>query len=161
MGTRTSSTSKKNTSYVVRRKSSCDWRVVLRKLQFLIILYSTTDTHVIIDGKSILDFTRANFLGMLANQKVKVVWKEWIFLLTKKIKDTAVAAVQRYGTGTCGPRGFSGTIDAHLKLEERVKKFMDAEDAVMYSYGFVTVSSIINAFSGRGDILVVYVALNT
>lgn len=104
------------------------------------IIQRTTDTHVIIDGKPVLDFTRANFLGMLSNPKVK---------------EAAVAAVQKYGTGTCGPRGFSGTIDAHLKLEERIKQFMDSEDAVMYSYGFVTVSSIINAFSGRGDILVV------
>ena len=34
---------------------------------------------------------------------------------------------------------------------------MKAEDCIIYSYGFATTSSTIPAFSGRGDLLIVYV----
>jgi serine palmitoyltransferase len=42
-----------------------------------------------------------------------------------------------------------------MDLERRIQKFMDSEDAVLYSYGFVTISSAIATFSGRGDLLIV------
>lgn len=55
--------------------------------------------------------------------------------------------------GSCGPRGFYGTIDVHLELEGRLAKFLGAEEAILYSYGFSTVASAIPAYSKRGDIL--------
>eukprot|EP00116_Pleurobrachia_bachei_P012574 sb/3472836/ len=77
------------------------------------------------------------------------------FLLTiyDKKEDSAVASVQKYGVGACGPRGFYGTIDVHLLLEEKLAKFMDCEEAIIYSYGFSTVASAIPAYSKRGDII--------
>jgi len=66
----------------------------------------------------------------------------------------------KYGTGSCGPRGFYGTIDVHLELEQRIKRFMNAEDCLIYSYGFATVSSAIPAFSARGDLLIVDKGVN-
>jgi serine palmitoyltransferase len=42
-----------------------------------------------------------------------------------------------------------------MELEERITKFMDAEDCVIYAYGFATIASVIPAFSGRGDLLIV------
>jgi serine palmitoyltransferase len=35
--------------------------------------------------------------------------------------------------GSCGPRGFYGTIDVHLELEEKAAKFMGVEEAILYS----------------------------
>jgi len=63
--------------------------------------------------------------------------------------------IYTYGVGTCGPRQFYGTIDVHLKLEERIKNFLKAEDCLIFSYSLATASSTIPAFSGRGDILIV------
>jgi len=100
---------------------------------------STTATHVTVDGHEVLNLTRTNFLGMIGNSKVE---------------EAATKALFKYGTGTCGPRGFYGTIDIHLELEERIRKFMDAEDYVIYSFGFSTVASVIPAFSSRGDLLI-------
>jgi serine palmitoyltransferase len=100
----------------------------------------STSTHVTINNKSVLTFARTNFLGMITNPKVE---------------EAANKALYKYGTGSCGPRGFYGTIDVHLELEQRIKKFMDSEDCLIYAYGFATVSSAIPAFAGRGDLLIV------
>jgi serine palmitoyltransferase len=106
---------------------------------------SANSTHVTIDNKQVLSLARTNFTGMIAN---------------KKVEDAAVKSLYKYGTGSCGPRGFYGTIDVHLELEQRIKRFMSAEDCIIYSYGFATVSSTIPAFSGRGDLLIVDKGVN-
>ena len=43
--------------------------------------------------------------------------------------------------------------DVHLELEERLAKFMRTEEAVLYSYGFSTIASVIPAYSKRGDVI--------
>jgi serine palmitoyltransferase len=40
------------------------------------------------------------------------------------IKDTSRSALEFYGCGSCGPRGFYGTMDLHLKFETEIAKFM-------------------------------------
>ena len=71
------------------------------------------------------------------------------------MKKASADALERYGCGACGPRGFYGTIDPHLKLEEEFAKFMGTDGAILYSDGASTVSSTIAAFCKRGDLLVV------
>jgi len=109
------------------------------------LISKTTATHVEADGKMVLNLARTNFLGMIGNPRVE---------------DAAIKTVSKYGVGTCGPRGFSGTIDVHLDLETRIKKFLSAQDCVIYSYGFATISSVIPAFAGRGDLLIVDKGVN-
>ncbi|CAF1466335.1 unnamed protein product [Adineta steineri] len=93
-----------------------------------------------IDGRKSLNFATFNFLNFVGNQR---------------IADKAIQAVQKYGVGSCGPRGFYGTIDIHLELEERLAKFFSCEEGIIYSYGFSTIASIIPAYSKRNDILFV------
>jgi len=71
------------------------------------------------------------------------------------VKEASLAALDRYGCGSCGPRGFYGTIDVHLELEKAVADFCGTDDAILYSDGASTVSSTIAAFCKRGDLLVV------
>ena len=71
------------------------------------------------------------------------------------VKDAAQAALDRYGCGSCGPRGFYGTVDVHLQLEEQMAQFWGTERAILYSDGASTCSSTIAAFCKRGDLLVV------
>lgn len=40
------------------------------------------------------------------------------------IKEATTKALDHYGVGSCGPRGFYGTIDQHLILEQAVADFM-------------------------------------
>jgi len=71
------------------------------------------------------------------------------------MKQASVDALERYGCGACGPRGFYGTVDPHLALEEEMTKFMGVEGAILYSDGASGVSSTVAAFCKRGDLLVV------
>lgn len=43
------------------------------------------------------------------------------------IKQAARDALDHYGCGSCGPRGFYGTIDQHLDFESAIAKFMGAQ----------------------------------
>jgi len=97
-------------------------------------------THVQIDGKDVVNVATFNYLGLVKD---------------KRIEEIAISSVQKYGVGSCGPRGFYGTIDVHLLLEEALAKFLGAEETILYSYGFSTVASAIPAYSKRGDILYV------
>lgn len=45
----------------------------------------------------------------------------------KEIKTVSAEALNKYGCGSCGPRGFYGTIDVHLELEKAIAKFMNTE----------------------------------
>jgi serine palmitoyltransferase len=70
-------------------------------------------------------------------------------------KQAARDALDKYGCGSCGPRGFYGTIDTHLHCEEDVAKFLGAEAAIIYSDATSTVASALAAFANRADLLVV------
>ncbi|XP_052464561.1 serine palmitoyltransferase 1 isoform X1 [Carassius gibelio] len=95
---------------------------------------------IIVNGKECINFASFNFLGLLDSERVKL---------------KALSSLKKYGVGTCGPRGFYGTFDVHLELEERLAKFMGTEEAIIYSYGFATIASAIPAYSKRGDIIFV------
>ncbi|XP_050801901.1 serine palmitoyltransferase 1 isoform X2 [Gopherus flavomarginatus] len=95
---------------------------------------------IIVNGKECINFASFNFLGLLDNERVK---------------NAAQASLRKYGVGTCGPRGFYGTFDVHLELEDRLAKFMRTEESIIYSYGFATIASAIPAYSKRGDIVFV------
>lgn len=64
-------------------------------------------------------------------------------------------AVDHYGVGSCGPRGFYGTIDQHLFLEQALAEFIGAHEAIIYSDGAAATSSAIPAFAKKGDLLIV------
>ncbi|XP_022368261.1 serine palmitoyltransferase 1-like [Enhydra lutris kenyoni] len=96
--------------------------------------------NIVVNGKKCVNFASFNFLGLLDNARVKAA---------------ALASLKKYGVGTCGPRGFYGTFDVHLDLEDRLAKFMKTEEAIIYSCGFATIASAIPAYSKRGDIVFV------
>jgi hypothetical protein len=68
-------------------------------------------------------------------------------------EEIAKKTIYKYGVGSCGPRGFYGTVDVHLDLEKQLAEFMGCEEAVLYSYGFATIASAIPAYAKRGDVI--------
>lgn len=94
--------------------------------------------YIFVDGHKCINMTTHNYLGL----------EEY-----PEIKKRTIETVHKYGVGSCGPRGFYGTVDVHLELEERIAKFMDQEEAVVYSYGFSTIASAIPAYSKRSDVI--------
>jgi serine palmitoyltransferase len=71
------------------------------------------------------------------------------------VKVASLLALDRYGCGSCGPRGFYGTIDVHMQLEQKIASFLSTDDAILYSDGASAVSSAVAAFCKRGDVVVI------
>jgi serine palmitoyltransferase len=101
--------------------------------------------HVTVDGKKCLNLATHNYLGLLEDET---------------IQEAASKALRKYGVGSCGPRGFYGTVDVHLALEEKIAEFMQLEEAVVYSYAFSTIASAIPAYCKRSDVVFVDEAVN-
>lgn len=99
---------------------------------------SRVGKRVTINGKECLNLGTHNYLGLTDNAD---------------IIESAAMAVKKYGVGSCGPRGFYGTVDVHLELEDRLAKFMGMEEAIIYSYGFSTVASAIPAYCKRNNLI--------
>jgi serine palmitoyltransferase len=110
------------------------------KEEKLFIVESGTDATVTLDGgKQVTNWASSNFIG-LAN--------------TDEVKKNCRAAIEKYGVGSCGPRGFYGTIDVHLQLEEKIAKFLDCQESILYSDGIACVASVIPAFAKKGDLII-------
>jgi serine palmitoyltransferase len=92
---------------------------------------------------TVLNFSTMDFLGRSSGDP-----------LTNPIKQAAQKALDKYGCGSCGPRGFYGTVDVHLDLEAKFAAHLSTDDAILYSDGASTCSSTIAAFCKRGDLLV-------
>lgn len=71
------------------------------------------------------------------------------------LRTVARTALHHYGCGSCGPRGFYGTIDAHLEIESALSSYLGTEGAILYSDGASAATSTVAAFAKRGDLLIV------
>lgn len=100
---------------------------------------SDQDTVVKIDGKSVLMFGSNSYLG-LTNHPA--------------LKEGAIKAVEKYGTGCAGSRFLNGTLDIHVELEERLAKLVHKEAALVYATGFMVNSGVVPCLTGREDYLI-------
>jgi glycine C-acetyltransferase len=66
----------------------------------------------------------------------------------------AETAVKKYGTGHHGSRLLTGTTSIHRELEAQLADWMDAEDSIVYSSGYVANLATISALVGPGDYLI-------
>lgn len=89
---------------------------------------------------TLIDFSSYDFYGMNRNKRIE-----------KTLRET----LDGYGVGSCGPRGFYGTIDTHLHLEKALADFAQVDDAIIFSDNSSTIASVIPAFAKRGDLLMV------
>lgn len=109
------------------------------------ILSGKAGKYITLNGYHCLNLASHNYLGFIGNAE---------------IEESAIQTLRKYGVGSCGPRGFYGTVDVHLDLEQKLAQYMLMEDAVVYSYGFSTAASAIPAYSKRGDIIFVDECVN-
>lgn len=71
-----------------------------------------------------------------------------------KIKEAAISAIRKYGTGCAGSRFLNGTLDIHVELENRLARFVGKEEAIIYSTGFQVNMGVISCLTGREDYLI-------
>jgi len=100
---------------------------------------SAQDTEVLIEGKKVLMLGSNSYLGLTNHPK---------------IKESARAAVEKYGTGCAGSRFLNGTLDIHLELENALARLVNKEAVLLYSTGFQVNLGVISALVGKGDYVV-------
>src|SRR5664280_1751576 len=68
-----------------------------------------------------------------------------------QIDAAAVAAIEKYGTGTHGVRLLAGSLELHRELEREVAAFKGTEAAATFSSGYFANVSAIAGLVGRHD----------
>lgn len=100
------------------------------------VIESDQDTIVRMNGRSVLMFGSNSYLGLTTHPRIKAA---------------AQAAIEKYGTGCAGSRFLNGTLDLHIRLEERLARFTGKEAALVYSTGFQVNLGIIPTLTRRHD----------
>lgn len=91
------------------------------------------------EGRKIIMAGSNNYLGLTTHPKVK---------------EAAIAAIKKYGTGCSGSRYLTGTIDLHNQLEAALAKFLGKEDVLLFSTGYQTAQGIIPTLVQKGDYVI-------
>jgi 8-amino-7-oxononanoate synthase len=92
-----------------------------------------------IEGRKVIMAGSNNYLGLTAHPEVK---------------EAAIKAIEKYGTGCSGSRYLTGTIDLHVELEERLAKFFKKEAVLLFSTGYQTGQGVIPTLVQRGEYVV-------
>jgi 8-amino-7-oxononanoate synthase len=68
-----------------------------------------------------------------------------------RVKEAAISAIRRYGSGCAGSRLLNGTLDLHVRLEERLAEFMRREAVVTFTTGYQVNLGAIACLVSKGD----------
>ncbi len=135
-----------------------DWLIDSWQPEPLVPLELDEKSKVIVDSMIVVESIEGNYINVKGMNKKLLNLMSYDFLglsQNKEVKEATVGALSKYGCGSCGPRGFYGTIDQHLRIEKDVATFMGTPEAIAYSDGASAVSSTIPAFAKNGDLLIV------
>ncbi|WP_369802640.1 glycine C-acetyltransferase [Psychrobacillus sp. OK032] len=87
-------------------------------------------------GSELINLSSNNYLGLATNPELKQIAKD---------------AVDKYGVGAGAVRTINGTLDLHVKLEEKLAEFKGTEAAISYQSGFNCNMAAISAVMDKND----------
>ena len=97
---------------------------------------SEQEPEVVINGKKVLMFGSNCYSGLVSDPR---------------IKEAAIEAIKKYGTGCAGSPFLNGTLDLHKQLEARIAEYIGKEDVMIYSTGFEVNLGVVSCLTGRED----------
>jgi len=106
---------------------------------YFIPLNSEPDRRVVIHGKELVMLGSNNYLGLTTHPKVK---------------EAAIAAIKKYGTGCTGSRFMNGTLDLHVKLEAELAHFYRKDACLVFSTGYQTSLGVVSSLVKKGDVAI-------
>jgi 8-amino-7-oxononanoate synthase len=71
-----------------------------------------------------------------------------------EVKEAAIQAIRKYGSGCSGSRLLNGTLDIHVKLESELAAFVHKEAAIIFGTGFQANYATLSALTERGDVMI-------
>ena len=107
---------------------------------FFRVIESAQDPEVIMNGRRMIMVGSNNYLGLTNHPKVK---------------EASIEAIKKYGSGCAGSRFLNGTLDIHVKLEEKLAHFIRKETALVFSTGFQVNLGVISALVGKDDVIII------
>ncbi len=100
---------------------------------------SEQDPEVIINGRRVLMFGSNCYTGLVNDPR---------------IKEAAIEATRKYGTGCAGSPFLNGTLDLHKELEAAIADYIGKEDVMIYSTGFEVNLGVVSTLTGREDYII-------
>jgi len=104
--------------------------------QRLRILQGPSAAESRFDGKEVVNLASNNYLGLTTHPK---------------LIEAAIEATRNYGAGSGAVRTISGTMDLHMRLEERIAAFKNVEACVVFQSGFAANAGTVSAVLGPED----------
>ncbi|MDI6743941.1 MAG: pyridoxal phosphate-dependent aminotransferase family protein [Thermodesulfovibrionales bacterium] len=104
------------------------------------VIESAQDPEVVMSGRRMIMVGSNNYLGLTNHPKVK---------------EAAIEAVKKYGSGCAGSRFLNGTLDIHVALEAKLARFMRKDSALIFSTGFQVNLGVISALIGKDDVVII------
>ena len=95
--------------------------------------------HIEVDGRSMLNFSSNDYLG-LANDP--------------SLKAAAIKAIKEFGIGSGSSRLISGSLAPHVQLEAALAEFKGTEACLTFSTGYAAAMGTICALLGKDDVIV-------
>ncbi|KSU81735.1 MULTISPECIES: glycine C-acetyltransferase [Fictibacillus] len=99
-------------------------------------LQSANGPVIKVGGNELINLSSNNYLGLATDERLKKAAKE---------------AIEEYGVGAGAVRTINGTMELHLKLEEKLAEFKHTEAAIAYQSGFNCNMAAISAVMDKND----------
>lgn len=100
------------------------------------VLQSENGPKIVIEGKTYINLSSNNYLGLATDDRLKTVAK---------------SAIDEWGVGAGAVRTINGTLDLHIVLEEKLAAFKGTEAVVAYQSGFNCNMAAISAVMDKND----------
>lgn len=105
----------------------------------LVHLETAQGSKVQIEGKSVIQLSSNNYLGLTAHPR---------------LREAALEAVKTYGAGTGSVRTIAGTFNMHGELERKLAEFKHTEAALVFQSGFTTNQGVLSAILTDKDVVI-------
>jgi glycine C-acetyltransferase len=100
------------------------------------VVESANGPVIKINGNKLINLSSNNYLGLATDER---------------LKEAALRAIKEYGVGAGAVRTINGTLDLHIKLEEKLAEFKGTEAAIAYQSGFNCNMAAISAVMDKND----------
>src|SRR5512139_45378 len=103
-------------------------------------LESPQDSEVMVNGKRVIMIGSNSYLGLTSHPRVK---------------EAAIKAIEKYGSGCAGSRFLNGNLEIHEELENKLAKFFRKDAALVFATGYQTNLGTISTLIGRSDVAII------
>jgi glycine C-acetyltransferase len=103
------------------------------------VLEDEQRAHTTFDGRSVVNLSSNNYLGLTTHPRLRA---------------KALEAIERYGVGTGSVRTIAGTMSLHVELERRLAEFKHTEATVVFQSGFTANAGTVSAILTKEDVVI-------